>query len=434
MIRFLLKGLLRDRSRSLLPVLVVMAGTALTVLAYCWITGALANMTESSARFATGHLRVMSRAYAAEADLVPNELALTGVADILSDLRERYPEVRWTPRIKFGGLLDIPDENGETRAQGPAAGLGLDLLSPGSPEPGIMGFDKALVRGRLPEQPGEILISDEFATQLDVEPGATATLISSSMYGSLTTANFIITGTVRFGVGGMDRGAMIADIRDIQYALDMEDAAGEVFGFMPDFLYRDAEAGEIAAAYNAAHMVPGDESKTAGSPAEFAPMMSTLKDGSGLAQFFDMIGSFSTVFVGIFVGAMALVLWNAGLMGNLRRYGEFGMRLAIGEYSGNVYRSLIVEAVMVGIIGSVLGTALGLGASWLLQTYGIDVSGMMRNNVSVLLTGKMRALITPTSYYIGFLPGVVATVIGTAISGISVLRRKTSQLTRELEA
>ena len=33
-----------------------------------------------------------------------------------------------------------------------------------------------------------------------------------------------------------------------------------------------------------------------------------------------------------------------------------------------------------------------------------------------------------------WLPGLLATVIGAAISGISVLRRKTSQLTRELEA
>ena len=39
MIRFLLKGLLRDRQRSLLPAIVVAAGVMLTVFLVCYLTG-----------------------------------------------------------------------------------------------------------------------------------------------------------------------------------------------------------------------------------------------------------------------------------------------------------------------------------------------------------------------------------------------------------
>lgn len=39
MIRFLIKGLLRDRSRSLLPVIVVTAGVMLTVAMHAYIKG-----------------------------------------------------------------------------------------------------------------------------------------------------------------------------------------------------------------------------------------------------------------------------------------------------------------------------------------------------------------------------------------------------------
>ena len=130
MLTFLLKGLIRDRSRSLFPILTVVAGVMLTVILYCWIHGVTADMIQSSANFTTGHVKIMSRAYAHEADQIPNDLALIAVDSLLANLRVDYADMIWTPRIKFGGLLDIPDEQGETRAQGPAFGLAVDLFSP----------------------------------------------------------------------------------------------------------------------------------------------------------------------------------------------------------------------------------------------------------------------------------------------------------------
>ena len=73
MIRFLVKGLLRDRHRSFFPVLVVSLGVMLTVLLDCWIEGALGDMTELNARFTTGHVKVMSREYADHATTEPPE-------------------------------------------------------------------------------------------------------------------------------------------------------------------------------------------------------------------------------------------------------------------------------------------------------------------------------------------------------------------------
>ena len=55
------------------------------------------------------------------------------------------------------------------------------------------------------------------------------------MYGSQTTENFIVVGTIRFGVSAMDRGAMIVDLSGIQPVLDMEDACGEILGFYQRF-------------------------------------------------------------------------------------------------------------------------------------------------------------------------------------------------------
>jgi putative ABC transport system permease protein len=135
MIRFLIKGLLRDKSRSRLPVIVVALGAMLTVFMHTYITGFMGDTIEMNARFSYGHVKVMTRAYADEMDQVPNDLALLDATNTLAGLREFYPDMNWAARIQFGGLVDAPDEHGETRAQGPAMGLGLDLLSPRRSKP-----------------------------------------------------------------------------------------------------------------------------------------------------------------------------------------------------------------------------------------------------------------------------------------------------------
>jgi putative ABC transport system permease protein len=423
MIAFLIKGLLRDRSRSLFPLMTVIAGVALTVLLHGWIKGSESDLIRASASFSTGHVRVMSRAYAAESDQVPNDLAYIGVAALTADLRERHPELVWTPRLRFVGLLDVPDEQGETRTQGPVAGLGIDLLNADSPEYEILNLEHALVRGSLPQKPGEIVISEELAQRLDVEPGETATLISATMYGSLTTYNFHIAGTVRFGVPAMDHGAMLADLSDIQYALDMEDAAGEVLGFYRDFLYRPVQAEAIANTFNARH---------AGGEDPFGPVMGTLRGESGIGQTLDWAGAISALLIGVFVAVMALVLWNAGLMGSLRRYGEFGVRLAMGEDKGRLYRTLMAESLIIGFVGSLAGTAIGLIATYYLQEKGLNIAPMLKN-ASMLISSVIRAQITPASYVIGFLPGLLSTLLGSAIAGLGIYRRQTSRLLKELE-
>ena len=423
MIRFLLKGLIRDRSRSLFPLLTVLAGVMLTVVLYSWIKGVTEDMIKANANFNTGHVKIMSQAYAEMADQIPNDLAFIGVSGLMKDLNRDYPEMVWVPRIKFGGLLDIPDEKGETQAQGPTIGLAVDLFSPNSQEPYILNLDHAVVRGRLPEKPGEIVISDEFAKTLNVNLGETATLISSTMYGSMATHNFTVVGTIRFGLRMMDRGSIIADISDVQVALDMENAASEILGFFDDFFYYQRRADKTASTFSSKYRKPDDE---------FSPIMMTLRNQNGLGELLDLMNLFSSIVITVFVVAMSIVLWNAGLIGSLRRYGEIGVRLAIGEHKSHLYRSMIGESLMIGCFGSMLGTLVGLTISYYLQVKGFDISSMLKNS-SMMISDVMRARVTVTSYCIGFIPGLLATFLGTSISGIGIYKRQTSHLMKELE-
>ncbi|OQX95869.1 hypothetical protein B6I21_03155 [candidate division KSB1 bacterium 4572_119] len=423
MIKFLVNGLLRDRQRSLFPILIVAIGVWITVFFHAYITGVFGELVDTTARFSTGHVKVMSRAYAENQDQKPNDLALLGADQLMSDLQQQYPKMTWTKRIQFGGLLDIPDENGETRSQGPVAGMGVDLLSPGSTEIATLNIEKAIVSGRMPQNPGEILIGDNLAQNLKVKLGETATLLTSTMYGSMTMYNFTVVGTIRFGVMAMDRGAMIADITDIQQALDMVDASGEILGYLENNIYNDEEAAVIVDQFNANYQGVDDE---------YAPVMGKLRELSNLSDYLAMGENFSGILIFIFIMIMSIVLWNAGLMGGLRRYGEVGIRLAIGENKGHVYRSMIYESIFIGLAGSVLGTLLGLGSAYWLQTQGLDISSMIKN-INMMFPAIIRAEITHETYYIGFFPGLFSTVLGTSLSGIGIYKRQTAQLFKELE-
>ena len=424
MIKFLIKGLFRDKSRSRLPIIVVSIGVMLTVLMDAYITGFMGDTIEVNAKFTNGHLKVMSRAYAEEENQVPNDLALTEVSDLLVELRSKYPEVEWAPRIKFGGLVDVPDENGETRSQGPAIGMGIDLLSDDGKEIQRLNLEKSVVRGGLVAKSGEALLSELFAQKLGVNVGDEVTLIGSSMFGSMTMYNFTVVGTVSFGAEAIDRGAIIVDIEDARFALDMNDAASEILGFLKTDFYDDDRVVSMVKSMNEFYANEADE---------FAPVFKSLSQQGAMGQYVQLTSVWSVYISLVFIFAMSLVLWNAGLLGGLRRYGEVGIRIAMGEEKGHVYRTMIYESVFIGIAGSIVGTAFGLFFAWLIQKYGIDISGMMEGS-SMMLPSVIRARITPADFYIGFFPGLMSTVVGTMLSGIGIYKRQTAKLFKELEA
>ena len=416
--RFLLIGLLRDRSRSLFPFIVTALGVFITVFLYSFVKGEITDIIQINSRFYTGHVKIMTRAYEKQMHQAPNDLALLNVTFFIDELQQAFPDIDWVPRIKFGGLLDIPDEHGETLEQAPITGLAVQLTDAVQ----RLNINDALIRGRLPDSSFELLISDQLARKLQVQPGDDATLISSTMYGGLAMQNFTIAGTVYFGVQAMDQSAVLADIRDMRIALNMEDAAGELLGFFQKESYTEKRANAVQQTFQEKFAKDG----------AFAPILLKLSQQNDLGTIIQMVDYMSGIIVGVFVFVMSIVLWNTGLMGTLRRYGEFGVRLAIGERKSHLYMTMIAEYLMIGFSGSVAGTLLGLGAAYYMQVHGVNIGDMMQQS-TMLMPDVIRARVTITSFYIGFLPGFLASTLGAAIAGIGMFKRQTAQLFKELE-
>ena len=428
MIYFLTKGLLRDRSRSLFPVIIITITVAIVIFAIGFMKGSMNSVFQSTAVIISGHEKVVTRAYKEESQMLPNDLALLNVDQIIRNLDKEYPDHFWSPRITFGGLLDMPDKNGETKDQGQVYALGIDLLKTGSRIIEIWELDKNLVNGRLPKTFNEALIGQKLANKLNITVGDTATYIGTTMHNAFTTYNFTIVGTFDLQKGQADSQMMLVDISGARKALDMENAASEILGFTHSLFYDDDKAVSLRSNYNENYSDSSDI---------FSPVMMALRDSSQqMGDMVEFVDAFLMIIGTIFLIIVMVVLWNMGLMNGLRRYGEIGLRLAMGESKGVVYRSMIVEAVIIGLTGTMIGTGLGLSIVYYVQENGIDYSEVVAtmSTASMVMPNVFYAKITPDLYYIGFIPGLIATVLGTMLAGIAIYKREMAQLFKELES
>lgn len=428
MMYFLTKGLLRDRSRSLFPVIIITITVAIVIFAIGFMKGSMNSVFQSTAVIISGHEKVVTRAYKEESQMLPNDLALLDVDEIIRNLDKEYPDHFWSPRITFGGLLDMPDKSGETRDQGPVYVLGIDLLKTGSRIIEIWELDKNLVNGRLPKTFNEALIGQKLADKLNITVGDTATYIGTTMHNAFTTYNFTIVGTFDLQKGQADSQMMLVDISGARKALDMENAASEILGFTHSLFYDDDKAVSLRSNYNENYSDSSDI---------FSPVMMALRDSSQqMGDMVEFVDAFLMIIGTIFLIIVMVVLWNMGLMNGLRRYGEIGLRLAMGESKGVVYRSMIVEAVIIGLTGTMIGTGLGLSIVYYVQENGIDYSEVVAtmSTASMVMPNVFYAKITPDLYYIGFIPGLIATVLGTMLAGIAIYKREMAQLFKELES
>lgn len=422
MIKFLFKGLLRDKNRSLLPIIVVAIGVMMTVFLQSYMSGLFSDSIETTAKFSSGHVKVMTKAYKESQSQIPNDYAIMDIANVMEKLNASHPEMKWIDRIQYGGLLDAPDSVGITRAQGNVMGMGIHLIG-NSDEIERLDLKSKLLTGRFPSKQGEVLITNELFNKMKLKLGDQVTLISNTMYGDMSMYNFTVSGTIHFGTSALDKGLIVADISDIRAGLNMEDAAGEILGFFKDSPYDDDRAVKLSSEFNLKNTIETDQFSLAMLPMSKISGMDFMIAYSENAQY---------IIIFIFVFAMSIVLWNAGLVGGLRRYGEFGLRLAIGENKHEIYRSLVGEALLVGLIGSVIGISFGLIFSWILQHYGIDATKMMKNS-NMMMPSILRSQITTTTYFIGFIPGLLSTVIGAMLAGIGIYKRQTANLFKELE-
>ncbi len=400
----------------------VALGVALCVLLEAWMSGARNSYIETNALLSTGHVKIQTAKAIGDHQEKALDLALLGLGDLVGELEKNQPDLEWVPRVYFGALLDA--SLNETGTQAPVAGMGFALWG-GKSEVERLKLRQNLTQGRLPVEPNQALVSDRLFKTLGLHLGQKVTMIGSDFNGSMAVVNLEVVGTLRFGVAQLDKGALVMNLGDVQRVLALEDGATELLGFFKAGRYLPERAAALAKHYNLEHH---------SGETPFGPRMLTLEEQNDLESLLKTVEATGAATTWVFVLVLGVLLLNAGLMGGVRRYGELGLRLALGESKRHLYLSLVAESLVVGLTGCTLGLALGLPFALYLQNHGLDLQGMITGQTAMLISDTIRAEVSLKTLAAGLLPGLLAPLLGSSLAGLVIFGRDTSQLFKELEA
>jgi putative ABC transport system permease protein len=432
LIQFWLRGLFRDKSRFLFPFTVVAIGVALVVALVGFMEGVFMGMIDMTANLDSGHLRLVNQSFYDEEYLRPLDRALANQKETHDWLTQNSaPDVDWSPRIRWGAILDVPNEQGETRSQTPVMGMAMDLKSPDSKEIERLRLKSSLVEGTLPKKNNEMLMGIQLAEVLKLSVGQSVTLIGQSFDGGLVTDNYRVSGLVRFGVTAMDKKMVLIDLADAQNTFYMEDMVTDWLGYFPPGAnlarYEKVKASLRERLVGWMRAPPKDWAK------DDVPLVLSIRDQQNIGAIMDKFRVIKGFVVGIFMFLMVLVLWNAGILSGIHRYGEMGLRLAFGEPHWKLILSLALEGLWIGILGSVAGSVLGGFFTWYLQEVGLNMGNSFAQT-GLMINDVVRARVTLGGFVQGVVPGIFASVAGTLVAAMAIFKRSEADLFRELEA
>ena len=246
-------------------------------------------------------------------------------------------------------------------------------------------------QGRAPTGEDEVAVDSLTAERAGLALGDTVQMVTAGEYPQLEAE---LVGTFEFGEGGM-AGASITlfDTATAQkYFLGGEDAYTSAW-----LTTQDGAEQEVADA--AAGLVPdGFEARTGKAIAD--------ETADQIEEGLSFITTFLLVFAGValFVGSFLIINTFSILVAQRGR--ELAMLRAIGASRRQVTMSVLVEALVVGIVGSTLGLALGVLLAMAIQalfgTLGLDLSG----------TGLV---FTPRTVIAAYAVGVLVTLLAAYI-------------------
>jgi ABC-type lipoprotein release transport system permease subunit len=347
------RNLFRHTRRTVLTVSALALGVALMVLGRAW-TAAMETAVVTPAKDSTlGHVQLYARDAAADEGghvsfIMPhnNYRLLQEPRALIAQVLQREPRLAaGLARLTMGALLS----SGEASMEGLL--IGIDPAARPAVYPAL-----GLRAGRHFEA-GEkgALLNAGVARRLGVGPGDDVVALGNTTDGRLSAARLKVTGIWRVkGLEAYEWGACYADLAVVQELLDVGDEAGVLI-----FRQTDPRLPAPPIAESLARALPRVEAHT------WEDMGGPFIGGMMLTRF---IASITDVLMALIVAAGVM---NTALMSVFERTREIGTLRAVGSRRRRVLSLFLLEALLLGGAGGLLGGAGGVGLVTVLGHTGI---------------------------------------------------------------
>lgn len=388
-IRLAFQNLTRYKRRTIITSFAIAIGLMLFIFVDSMLQGAEKESELNLKRYETGYLRILHDEYWENRLMRPLDLSIKDPDSILADLESAGYTA--TKRITFTADMilnsaDFPEE-GNLSVFVQAVDVERDNE--------VFDFEETLVEGRFAEKGAdEVVIGSWFAEDIKAEVGYYISLITRGNGGFYEVMDLEIVGIVNCPNPNVNRTLLMIPFDTADYYLGMDGAATEIDIALSERADLDSKAKNVESIVSGYSVLTWRDLAR-----DYLALAEAKRGGTGTILFL--------VFIIAAVG-----ISNTMLMAMWERTRELGMMRSLGMKDSSIRLAFIIEAGGIGLIGAVIGTALGCLANLWLVNYGIDFGFITRDmDIGYRVATVMKGIWSVKTIVTSLVSGVLLSMI-----------------------
>jgi putative ABC transport system permease protein len=382
----------RSLGRNTKRTALALSAIAIAQAAVLVVDGVMNGMVENTATALTGpmlgHVQIHARQWREEQapDLV------------IDDLARRLAQVRAVPGVEQAHPRIYAPALVAREVDGHAAMIvGLDVTGESAPGGMLQGLaPRARPSGH------RVLVGSSLARDMEIEVGDELALLGTAADGSMANDLVTVSGILHTPIDLVNRMGIVMPLEAAQDTFAMPDMAHEITIRGSSSDDAPALAARVRRAQGDLEVLPWRE---------LAPEISAVLDIAGYY-------GIAVLFI-VFIAAAAGVA-NTMLMATFERRRELGMLLSLGTTPLRLVRMIVTEAVLLGIAGVALGSALGAGLVLWMGHVGINpmASDSGRAGDAAMNGLNFSFAMYPYLRASDFLPGLIGIVVVSVLAAL----------------
>ena len=396
-----LRNVLGHRLRAGMTLGAVLFGVMSLVLSGGFVEDMFIQLREAVIHSQYGHLQINARGFFAKGARAPDRFMidpdplrrkiamLPGVDDVMA-------------RVSFSGLLSSGRSDHSIVGEGIEAGREARLGTFIRIESG---------RALADQDKYTMIVGKGLADAFRIRVGDRVTVTVSTAGGALNTLDFDVVGTFRSFSRDYDARAVRVPLAAAQKLLNANGVNTLVVS-----LADSLDTARVAASLAGQLDLGKFEVKPWNELTDFYDKTVTLYDRQfGVLRLIILI-------------MVLLGVANSVNMGVFERVGEFGTMMALGNRRLDVFRLVMMENVIIGLIGSAAGLLMGVVLAWSISALGIPMPPPPSSEVGYM--AQIR--VVPKELVLAFVVGVVATVAAAVLPARRVARIPVAEALRQI--
>jgi putative ABC transport system permease protein len=379
------RNVFRNRLRTALTLAAIVCGVAAIIVSGGFVEDVFVQLREATIHSHLGHAQVFREGYLEYGRREPSRYLIAQPQAVIDVLRPIPHLKAVTTRVNFSGLAN----NG--RADLPVIGEGVE-----PDKENQLGTAMTFVAGR-PLQDADTfgaVVGEGVANALKLRPGSLINLTVSTPEGALNVLEFKVVGTFRtFSKDYDDRAVRIS--QTAAQELLITQAVHSLVVSLDDTRYTDVAVAAI-------------RSKLGGLGYEVKPWHE-------LADFYNKaVALYRRQFGALqFIILVMLVLSVASTVNMVihERTGEFGTLLAFGYRPRQIFRLLMLENALLGVVGGTLGVLVGIALAVILSAVGIEMPPPPGSSAAYTANIRLVPWVLGVAAITGALAAIVAAIL-----------------------